>query len=228
MPLLALFDIDGTLLLTHDPIAGEAMIETLSAEFGVSLPRDAVERVDHQGQTTLRIARLVLRDTGVTDGRIDERIDGWCARFSERYLELLAGSGTEEWEGAPGAGPALARLEEAGVALALLTGNPEPIARARVERLGLARFFAHYRGAFGCDAETRPELIALARERAGDWPTADTVAIGDTARDARTAHESGIRSIIVRSPRGFASPRGADAFCDDLDDVARQLLAWAG
>jgi hypothetical protein len=52
-------------------------------------------------------------------------------------------------------------------------------------------------GAFGCDAESRAELIDLARARAGGWPPEATVEIGDTARDASSAREAGIRSILV-------------------------------
>jgi beta-phosphoglucomutase-like phosphatase (HAD superfamily) len=60
--LLVLFDVDGTLFLTHDPLAGEAMSETLEERFDVALQPDAADRVDHLGETTLRIARLVLRE----------------------------------------------------------------------------------------------------------------------------------------------------------------------
>ena len=94
---------------------------------------------------------------------------------------------TSGWRAAPGAGEALARLEAAGHRLALLTGNPEPVARARLERLGLARFFPAGQGAFGCESESRAELIALARARAGDWPAEATVEVGDTALDASAA-----------------------------------------
>jgi phosphoglycolate phosphatase-like HAD superfamily hydrolase len=55
------------------------------------------------------------------------------------------------------------------------------------------------------------------------------VEVGDTLRDVESAHESGIRSIIVRSPRSSAERfRDADAVCDGLDEVSSQLLAWAG
>ena len=57
----------------------------------------------------------------------------------------------------------------------------------------------------------------------------ETVEVGDTLRDVESAHESGIRSIIVRSPRSSTERfRDADAVCDDLDGVSSQLLAWAG
>ena len=229
MPLLVLFDVDGTLFLTHDPLAGQAMRETLSATFGAPLPEDAVERVDHLGQTSLRIARLVLRDAGLGEAAIDDGLQGWCGSFGERYLELLADADTSGWESAPGAGAALSRLQAAGVQLALLTGNPEPVARARMELLGLEGYFSERQGAFGCEGESRAKLVYLARERAGGRPVEQTVEVGDTLSDVESAHESGIRSIIVPSPRGSGERfRDADAVCDDLEGVSAQLLAWAG
>jgi phosphoglycolate phosphatase len=195
--LLVLFDIDGTLFLTHDPLSGRALQATIQERFGVRLPDDAIEQVDHEGQTTLRIARLVLEAAGVDTERVDKGLAQWCPRFAERYVELLAHADTSGWRAAPGAEQALAELAAPGHRLALLTGNPEPMARARMERLGLARFFEPGQGAFGCDAESRVELIELARTRAGGWPADATVEIGDTARDASSAREAGIRSILV-------------------------------
>ena len=205
--LLVLLDVDGTLFLTHDPLAGEAMGETLEERFDVRLAPDAMNAVDHAGQTSLRIARLVLEKAGVAAGRIDEGLAGWCARFGARYLELLDATDTSAWEPAPDAAAALGRLESGDHRLALLTGNPEPMARARMERHGLDRFFAPGQGAFGCDSEARAELIAIARARAGGWPAEATAEIGDTARDVSSACEAGIRSILV----GTAGLAGAVA-----------------
>ena len=228
MPLLALFDVDGTLLLSGDRIAGRALRETLQESFGVALSENPVPRVDHPGQTCQRIARLLLRDAGLADERIDEGLQAWCSEFGDRYVERLAHASTEGWETAPNAAEALARLEESGVELALLTGNPEPMARARMQRLGLACFFSPGKGGFGCDGEERRELIERARERASGWPKEDTVAVGDTARDVESAHASGIRAIVLRSSAHPEAELQADAAFDDLDGVATQLLAWAG
>jgi phosphoglycolate phosphatase len=199
-PLLVLFDVDGTLFLTRDPLLGRALRESLSAHFGVELPEDALERVDHEGQTSLRIGRLVLEDAGLDQPDLGL----WCAQFGSRYLELLRGADTSGWRAAPGAEEALERLEAAGHRLALLTGNPEPVARVRLERLGLARFFPAGQGAFGCESESRRKLIALARARAGDWPADRTVEIGDTAVDVSSAREAGIQSLRVGPGTGLA------------------------
>ena len=192
-PLLVLLDVDGTLFLTHDPLASRALRETLSERFRVELPEDALERVDHEGQTSLRIGRLVLRDAGLDAPELGP----WCAEFAKRYLELLSDADTSDWQAASGAEESLARLQAAGQRLALLTGNPEPVARARLERLGLGRFFPAGQGAYGCEAESRAELIALARARAGDWPADRTVEVGDTAVDVSSARDAGIRSLRV-------------------------------
>jgi len=233
MPLLVLFDMDGTLFLTHDVLSGQALRETLEAHFGADLPEDAVERVPHAGQTSLKIARLVLHDAGLDDHALDDHaleagLRDWCPEFAARYLELLGHADTSAWEAAPGAVAALSRLQAAGLRLALWTGNPEPMARARMKLLGLDGYFPEGQGAFGCDSESRSELLDLARERAGGWPAAETVAVGDTVRDVEAARATGIRSIAVRPEGSDGGFPGADAVCGGLDEASSRLLAWAG
>jgi len=225
--LLALFDLDGTLFLTHDPLSGRALVATLEQVYGVQVPADAPANVEHRGLTAKRIGRNVLRTAGVADAAVDERLDTWCAAFAERYLELLADADTSGWEPRPGAAEGLARLEAAGIRLALATGNPEPMARTRLERLGLERFFPPGEGAFGCEAEERGALLELARKRAGDWPASATAEIGDTPDDVSTAKAAGFRSITVASPhtRDRAELAAADEIVDDMDGIVRALLS---
>ena len=40
-------------------------------------------------------------------------------------------------------------------------------------------------------------MIELALRRAGGWPAADAVAVGDTPRDIDSAHAAGLRCIAV-------------------------------
>ena len=230
MPLLALFDVDGTLLLGHDELSSRALLGSLREVYDVELPEDAVDRVDHPAQTAKRIARELLRNERLDDWAIDELLDRWCSRFSETYVGLLSAADTVGWEARAGAGVALRELERGGVRLALLTGNPEPVARARMKRLGLAQFFAPGTGAFGCEAEERGELINLALERAGGWPPQQAAAVGDTPRDVSSAHEAGIRALIIRSACETSDKRfdDADVVVEDLESVVRILLGWAG
>jgi FMN phosphatase YigB (HAD superfamily) len=58
--LLALFDLDGTLFLTHDPVSGQALVETLEATYQTAVDPDAPANVEHRGLSAKRIARNVL------------------------------------------------------------------------------------------------------------------------------------------------------------------------
>jgi phosphoglycolate phosphatase len=188
---LVLIDVDKTLFMTSDPLMGQATTDAIETVWGVTLPGDAIRGVDHPGQTALRITRELLRAAGLSDDEIDPNLDRWCTEVSRHYLELLAHANTSHWEAAEGAADALSRIENR----ALLTGNPEPVARARMERIGLAELFPPSQGAFGCEAESRAELIAIARHKAGDWPAERTVAVGDTTNDVAGARAAGIHVI---------------------------------
>jgi phosphoglycolate phosphatase-like HAD superfamily hydrolase len=94
VPLLVLFDVDGTLFLTHDPLMGEATFEAIAAVWGLRPEAHAIERVDHAGQKALSISRAILRNEGLNDTEIDSDLGRWCAEASSRYLELLARADT--------------------------------------------------------------------------------------------------------------------------------------
>ena len=212
--MLVLFDVDKTRFLTSDPWMGQATADAIETVWGHRLPSNAIRRVDHPGQTAMRITRELLRFEGLDDAEIDAGLARWCDEASARYLELLSRADTSDWRAPEGAAKALAQIEHR----ALLTGNPEPVARARMEKLGLEEFFPRGQGAFGCESEERAELIDLARARAGNWPRDRTVAVGDTPADIAGAHAAGIHVI------GFGSDlEGADAVINRMEELPRVL-----
>ena len=77
------------------------------------------------------------------------------------------------------------------------TPSCRQIARLKIGRAGLGRFFEPGQGGFGSDHEDRTELPAIARRRAGHYPRAKTVVIGDTPRDIACARADGVRCIAV-------------------------------
>jgi phosphoglycolate phosphatase-like HAD superfamily hydrolase len=131
--MLVLFDVDKTLFMNSDPLMGRATTDAIETVWGRRLAHDAVKYVDHPGQTATRITRLLLRADGLSDEEIDRGMAEWCRKASARYLELLSQADTSEWRAAEGAAEAIAQIEHR----ALLTGNPEPVARARMEIIGL-------------------------------------------------------------------------------------------
>jgi phosphinothricin acetyltransferase len=205
--LLLLFGVDGTLFLTHDPLLGQAMVEALRELTGAELPDDALDKIEHAGRTARDIARSMLRRFGVT---AVPDLREWCRLTEERYLELLEAADTSEWQAPEGAADALRKLA-AEHRLALLTGNPERVARARLERLGLASFFPTGQGAFGCESEDRVELIARARARASDWPAEQTVAIENSPFAEMAARAAGVRSIRIAPDGDVFSMQGLAA-----------------
>jgi phosphoglycolate phosphatase-like HAD superfamily hydrolase len=93
-----------------------------------------------------------------------------------------------------------------------------------MERLGLAEIFPRGQGAFGCQRENRSELFALARERAGNWPSERTVAGGDTPLDVSSAHAAGYLCIGVTTGRYRSEQlEEADVVIADLGELAHPL-----
>ena len=224
--LLLLWDIDGTLLQRASREHAQALHRALGEVHGVEeLHRHEVAVA---GRTDAAIARDLLLATGlephVIDAAVQEVMDAAVAAFRELCPPDLSGKLT------PGVDGVLARLdgEDDRYRHSLLTGNFEPIARLKLERAGIGRFFADDQGAFGSDAEEREDLPPIARERAGGWPRERTVVIGDTPRDVACARADGVRVIAVTTgPYEAAALDAADAVCDGPEAVARVLDSWA-
>ena len=87
------------------------------------------------------------------------------------------------------------------LSIGLLTGNVRGGARAKLSHWDLWRYFPY--GAFGCDAEHRPDLVPIALARAGEHvgrmiePGPDVYIIGDTERDIETAKAHGCTAVGV-------------------------------
>jgi phosphoglycolate phosphatase-like HAD superfamily hydrolase len=230
---LLLFDIDGTLVrgrpLTHQL----ALEEAASAVFGLPVEpgTSPVADVEPWGKTDRQILRDVLERAGIA-APAGEALARW---------EVLAASAYERLE-VDGDGPAaaaehaatadgLASLRESGHALALVTGNLEPIARRKLSLRGLGHFFPPRQGGFGSDADLRPELVPIARARAGSrdgqpHPREDTVLIGDTPFDVAAAQADDVRCVAITGHRFSADAlmaAGAVATVDAIAEVGETL-----
>jgi phosphoglycolate phosphatase-like HAD superfamily hydrolase len=228
--MLLLFDIDGTLVrdrpLTHQQALTEAAVEVFGLE--VAPGEDPVRAVEPWGKTDRQILRDVLERAGL-DPPTDGDVRRWERAACEAYARLEVDDATERHTETAAA---LERLRGDGHALALVTGNLEPIARRKLGLRGLAGFFPDGQGGFGSDAELRPELVPIARTRAGDpdrpHPREHTVLIGDTPRDVEAANADGVRCVAVTGARFSAADlrsAGAAATVAAIPEVEAALAA---
>jgi phosphoglycolate phosphatase len=222
---LLLFDVDGTLLLRASREHREALHDGIRMVYGTGDPADV--HVDAGGRTDLEIARLILLGLGVTARRIDEGLRDLRVAATEAFARRCPADLSRTV--APGMGPLLERLDRREDArLSLVTGNLEPIARMKLQRAGLVRFFPRGQGGFGSDDEDRTQLPAIARRRAGrpgaPHPPERTVVIGDTPRDIACARADGARVIAMTTgPCAAGELQGADAVVDDVVGLERAL-----
>jgi phosphoglycolate phosphatase-like HAD superfamily hydrolase len=215
---LCLFDIDGTLLLKATAAHAQAVVEALATVYGVTERPDG--RVEAAGRTDLEIARQLALLGGISAARFDDGRDDFRVAASEAYARLCPPDLSAHV--APGIVDVLEALDaREGVRLAVLTGNLEPIAHLKLARAGLGRFFEHGQGGFGSDSEDRLDLPAIARRRAGGYPRAKTVIIGDTPRDIACARADEVRCVAVATGR-FTAAQLADA--DVVLATAHELL----
>ena len=206
--MLLLFDVDGTLLLKATAAHAAAVHEALREVYGIADLSAA--RVEAAGRTDYEIGRAICLQLGVSADRFDAGREDFRIACVAAYARLCPEDLSEFV--APGVTDVLEALAARdGTRLALLTGNLEPIARLKIRRAGLGRFFEPGQGGFGSDHEDRTELPAIARRRAGHYPRAKTVVIGDTPRDIACARADGVRCIAVATgPYGPDDLAGAD------------------
>ena len=219
LTLLVLFDVDGTLLRAGATEHGRALRE--AAEHVHGIPSLDGVLVELAGRTDANIVRDMLAAAGIPGEAADARWAEVQAAAMENYERLCPDDLSDRVL------PGIVELLEALAGrpdefrLSLVTGNLEPLARLKLDRAGLGRFFEPGQGGFASDHASRAELPRIARERAGGWPRERTVVIGDTPRDIACARADGVRvAAVATGPFAIEALADADAVVDD----ARALL----
>jgi len=191
---------------------------------------DALRDVPVAGRTDAWIVGEVASRRGLSAGPLER------GRFRDRYLQHLAAELEQPGDGVKAVMPGVRRLVDAlaarpDVYLALLTGNYERGARAKLEYFDLWRYFPC--GAFGDSATNRNHLVAeaLDRVKACGGPSVDphdVVVVGDTPHDVACALASGARAVAVATG-GYdvetLEAAGADVVLQDFSDLNRSLAA---
>src|SRR5579875_3504099 len=212
-PTLLLFDIDGTLVWRASSEHAVALREALHSVHGLDPAFD--HAISAAGRTDAEIARLLLLAGGVSAKAIDERALEVREAAVAAYARLCPPDLSDRvLAGIPELLEALSARDD--VRLSLVTGNFEPIARLKLHRAGVGRFFPSGQGGFGSDSEDRTMLPELARRRAGTsgapWPRERTIVIGDTPRDIACARADGVSCIAAATgPHSIEELGEADA-----------------
>jgi phosphoglycolate phosphatase-like HAD superfamily hydrolase len=218
---LVLFDIDGT-LLSADGAGKRAVHRALMEVFGTT---GHLPGYSFAGRTDPEIVRDLLRSAGVDDGEIDAGLPALWFRYVENLHREIREIRVAALPGIP---ELMDRVEEGGgeMVLGVLTGNIREGARIKVDAAGLG--FRRFRvGAFGSDHGHRPELPAIAVERARaatgiSFSGKEIVIVGDTPLDVACGAHLGVRTIATATghhPPDELAAAGADHVFADLGDV---------
>lgn len=227
MKKLILWDIDGTLIVSHG--AGfRAMERALMKRFGL---RCDMRQIDWAGRTDSWIAGEVLRVVGLPDTPQNTH------DYLEAYLETLP---LELQQGPPGQVlPGIFELLETmrqrpDVAQGLLTGNLERGAKLKLTHFKVWHYFKF--GAYADDSPLRNDLgpyaLRRARERhAVEFVPANTFIIGDTPHDIKCGQVIGAKTIAVATGKYSVADLAAHlptAVFADLNDTAAFLRVIDG
>ncbi|MDA0684318.1 MAG: HAD hydrolase-like protein [Bacteroidetes bacterium] len=192
--ILLLFDIDGTLLISNG-VGRRSITRALSDVVGREVTS---ENVSFSGRTDPAIVRDMLSGSGFTGHEIDQLMPRCLERYQETLMDTISEEHITLMPGVPDIVDRLLAIDD--VQLALVTGNLQPTAYAKLTAAKLAEHFPF--GAFGSDHEIRNELPGMAMQRAHDqgmtWVEPDrTVIIGDTEHDIGCARHAGVRAVAV-------------------------------
>ncbi len=192
--LLALFDIDGTLLRRAGPAHRDALVFAVREVLGVQTRND---NIPLHGMLDPDILRRMMANAGVPPER-SRRALPEIFRAAERFYAAMPADLRDKL--CPGVRSLLTRLRKRGALLGLVTGNLCRIGWKKLERAGLDHYFGF--GAFGEMAGTRIELtrMAVAHARARGWTGnggGRGFLIGDTPNDVEAGRANGLGTIAV-------------------------------
>lgn len=192
-PLLAVFDLDGTLIDTAPDLV-DSLNHTIAArDLEPVTYADLTHLVGHGARAMIERA-FALRGVPLTDGDYEAMLE----RFIDHYKGGMPGKSRPY----PGLLAALDRLEAAGIRAAVCTNKMEGLARPLIEGLGMtSRFAAITGGDTFVVRKPDPEHLLGTIRLAGGEPSR-AVMIGDSLNDFKVAANAGIPSIAV--PFGYS------------------------
>ena len=207
--LLAVFDMDGTILNTIDDLT-DATNHALKA---CGYPVHTVDEV--RFYVGNGIAKLIERATPA--GTSDEM----RKRVRSEFMDYYSVHSADKTGPYPGIGELLKALRAAGVKTAVVSNKPDVAVRDLVVRYFDGLFDAAVGDMEGQRTKPAPDMCNKVFEKLGIGP-GDAVYIGDSDTDIQTARNSGTDEILVSwgfRGRDFLEEHGAKCICDTTDEV---------
>ncbi len=210
---LLIFDLDGTLIDSREDLANAVNATRLR----MGLPPLDLDRIaSYVGDGAPVLMRRALGPE-FSDEDIRRALEFFLNYYGEHKLDC-----TRPY---PGVTEALERFARTGLKMAVLTNKPVRISRAIVEGLDLARyFFAVYGGNSFPEKKPHPIGVETLCREAGVGPE-ETMLVGDSAVDVRTARNAGVRVCGVTygfQPETLAA-EPPDLLVDSLVELADRL-----
>jgi phosphoglycolate phosphatase-like HAD superfamily hydrolase len=225
---LILWDVDATLLST-DGISGEVMRDAMAQVFGPAAQR---ERTFYSGKTDRQIIHDSFPDItpAALAAKLHEFSAVYEAEFQRRSSELVART-----TAMPGVIDIIKHLH-GQIVQAPLTGNIAPIARRKLDLIGLLPYLEVAAGGYGDDHEDRVQLLPIAAQRAArllgrTFRGCNIIIVGDTPNDIRCGKLNGARTVAVATgPYSLEQLRthSPDALLPDMRDFDAALAAILG
>jgi phosphoglycolate phosphatase len=207
------FDLDGTLADTAADIR-EALVRALATE-GLPPVDLASVRLMIGGGPRLLVIRALDR-IGVADD--DERVSRLTEHFHAEYLEQR----NELSQLFAGVDEGLERMNSAGLKLGVCSNKPDDLCRLIVDNFDLGdKLDAIIGSGAGLPKKPDPAPLLHVIEKLGATP-ANTLYVGDSETDVRTARAAGVPVALVTY--GYtvrhAGQLGADVVVDSITELA--------
>ncbi|MFH1915634.1 MAG: HAD hydrolase-like protein [Nanoarchaeota archaeon] len=192
MTKLILFDIDGT-LLTKATGHGLAFSHAFKEVFGIET---TIAIIPHSGMTDQQIIIEVLKKHHLTEDVIIKKMPECMHSMIDFYEKIKEKNKPVILEGVL---DVLKEFEKEKFILGLVTGNLEPIARAKLTSIGINQYFKL--GGFGNDDISRSRLVELAIKRAEENFTftfdKNVFLFGDTPNDIKAGIDTGVNVVGI-------------------------------
>jgi phosphoglycolate phosphatase-like HAD superfamily hydrolase len=183
---LVLFDIDGT-IMDWPPEHKNAYAFAIKEVFGVD-----AELVARMGMTDQQIITETCLNAGIDEKSIELKMGEIMRVMCDYFKKEMKDGKVNVYDGAK---EFLEELKQRGFLIGVVTGNLQEIAKIKLAKAGLGKYFEPGLGGFGSDHIIRTELVKLAIRRAeeefGFEYGENVYSIGDAPSDMIAGREGG-------------------------------------